>query len=136
MEDINEEYDPKLLDSMEDIYERETDLLNKSDESDKHVKREVKKEVKNENKQVDNKKEVKVEKSYITTLKMSLMKYRNMMLLLLIYLILNMKQLEDVLKNLLLKLKLSDNITLILSNLLKGIILLVVLYLLGIKVLY
>jgi len=91
MEDINEEYDPKLLDSMEDIYERETDLLNKSDESDKHVKREVKKEVKNENKQVDNKKEVKVEKSYITTLKMSLMKYRNMMLLLLIYLILNMK---------------------------------------------
>ena len=34
MED-NKEYDSKLLDSMEDIYERENELLNRSNEDNK-----------------------------------------------------------------------------------------------------
>lgn len=79
MED-NKEYDSKLLDSMEDMYERENELLNKSNEENKEVenKEEVKKKSKNISK-------------YYSDVKFSLIKYKNMILILLIFVIINLK---------------------------------------------
>jgi hypothetical protein len=76
----NKEYDSKLLDSMEDMYERENELLNKSNEEEKEVenKEEVKKKSKNISK-------------YYSDVKISLIKYKNMMLILIIYVIINLK---------------------------------------------
>lgn len=126
MED-NKEYDSKLLDSMEDIYERENELLNRSNEDNK------------DKEHVEEKKKLKKSKSmsnYYNDMKMSLIKYKNMMLILLIFVIVNLKQLEEFIGNLLSRFKLSDNINLVLTNLLKGMIFLLILYLLGIKVLF
>ena len=126
MED-NKEYDSKLLDSMEDIYERENELLNRSNEDNK-VKE-----------QVEEKKELKKNKGmtkYYNDVKISLIKYKNMILILLIYVILNLKQLEDFISNLLSRFKLSNNINLVLTNMFKGMIFLLILYLLGIKILF
>ena len=74
--------------------------------------------------------------NYYNDMKMSLIKYKNMMLILLIFVIVNLKQLEEFIGNLLSRFKLSDNINLVLTNLLKGMIFLLILYLLGIKVLF
>jgi hypothetical protein len=82
MED-NKEYDSKLLDSMEDIYERENELLNKSNEDNKDKENiEEKKEVKKKNKSMT---------KYYNDMKMILLKYKNMILILLIYVIINLK---------------------------------------------
>jgi hypothetical protein len=82
MED-NKEYDSNLLNSMEDIYERENELLNNSndDSNNKNIKVEKKE---------DNKDDTRISK-YYKNVKVSLMKYKNMILILLIYVILNMK---------------------------------------------
>jgi len=81
MED-NKEYDSNLLNSMEDIYERENELLNNSNDDSKNNKVEKKEEeVKNETRL----------SKYYYDVKVSLMKYKNMILILLIYVILNMK---------------------------------------------
>ncbi len=121
----NKEYDSKLLDSMEDMYERENELLNKSNEEEKEVenKEEVKKKSKNISK-------------YYSDVKISLIKYKNMMLILIIYVIINLKQFEEFINNMLSKFKLSESINLVLTNILKGNLFLLIIYLLGIKVLY
>ncbi len=127
MED-NKEYDSKLLDSMEDIYERENELLNKSNEDNKDKENiEEKKEVKKKNKSMT---------KYYNDMKMILLKYKNMILILLIYVIINLKQLEEYINKLLSRFKFSDNIGFVLTNMFKGMLFLLILYLLGIKVLF
>jgi hypothetical protein len=126
MED-NKEYDSKLLDSMEDICERENELLNKSNEENKVEEVEEKKEVKKKN---------KIMTKYYNDVKFSLIKYKNVILILLIYIIINLKYLEEYITNLLSRFKLSDNINYVLTNMFKGILFLLILYLLGIKVLF
>ena len=122
----NKEYDSKLLDSMEDIYERENELLNKSNEQVEEVEEKKEKEVKKS----------KSITTYYNDIKLSLMRYKNMILILLIYVIINIKQLEDFINNLLSRFKLSINTSYVLTNMLKGMLFLVILYLLGIKVLF
>ncbi len=122
MED-NKEYDSKILDSMDDIYERENELLNKSNGDCKN----------NEQNEEKNKNNIT---KYYANFKLSVMKYRNMMLILLIYIIISFKQSDNFISNFLSKLKLSDNINSFLTNLLKGLIFILILYLLGIKVIY
>ena len=127
MED-NKEYDSNLLNSMEDIYERENELLNNSndDSNNKNIKVEKKE---------DNKDDTRISK-YYKNVKVSLMKYKNMILILLIYVILNMKQLEEFLINLIGRLKLSENMNMMMTNILKGLLFLLIIYLLGLKVLF
>ena len=126
MED-NKEYDSNLLNSMEDIYERENELLNNSNDDSKNNKVEKKEEeVKNETRL----------SKYYYDVKVSLMKYKNMILILLIYVILNMKQLEDFLTKILSKFKLSENVNMMMTNILKGLLFLLIIYLLGLKVLF
>ena len=122
----NKEYDSKLLDSMEDIYERENELLNKSNEQVEEVEEKKDKEVKKS----------KSITTYYNDMKLSLMRYKNMILILLIYIIINIKQLEDFINNLLSRFKLSINTSYVLTNMLKGMLFLVILYLLGVKVLF
>ena len=126
MED-NKEYDSKLLDSMEDIYERENELLNKSNEENKVEEVEEKKEVKKKNKSMT---------KYYNDIKFSLMKYKNVVLILLIYIIINLKYLEEYITKILSRFKFSDNIGFVLTNMFKGLLFLLILYLLGIKVLF
>ena len=122
----NKEYDSKLLDSMEDIYERENELLNKSNEQVEEVEEKKDKEVKKS----------KSITTYYNDMKLSLMRYKNIILILLIYIIINIKQLEDFINNLLSRFKLSINTSYVLTNMLKGMLFLVILYLLGVKVLF
>ena len=125
MED-NKEYDSNLLNSMEDIYERENELLNNSNEENKNIKIEKKENVINESKM----------SKYYTKLKFSLIKYKNMILILLIYVILNMKQLEEFITLTISKFKLSENMNMMMTNILKGLLFLLIIYLLGLKVIF
>lgn len=126
MED-NKEYDSKLLDSMEDIYERENELLNKSNEENKVEQVEEKKEIKKKNKSIS---------KYYNDMKISLIRYKNVILILLIYIIINLKYLEEYINKLLSRFKLSDNTGFVLTNMFKGMLFLLILYLLGIKILF
>ena len=126
MED-NKEYDSKLLDSMEDIYERENELLNKSNEENKVEQVEEKKEIKKKNKSIS---------KYYNDMKISLIRYKNVILILLIYIIINLKYLEEYINKLLSRFKLSNNIGFVLTNMFKGMLFLLILYLLGIKILF
>ena len=112
MED-NKEYDSKLLDSMEDIYERENELLNKSNEENKVEQVEEKKEIKKKNKSIS---------KYYNDMKISLIRYKNVILILLIYIIINLKYLEEYINKLLSRFKLSDNTGFVLTNMFKGIL--------------
>jgi hypothetical protein len=85
MED-NKEYDENLLNSMDDIYERENELNEnlKTDNENKVIEENNVVEVKSCN-------ITSVSSKYMDDLKLSVIKYKNMILLLLIYVILNIK---------------------------------------------
>ena len=73
---------------------------------------------------------------YYNDIKFSLMKYKNVVLILLIYIIINLKYLEEYITKILSRFKFSDNIGFVLTNMFKGLLFLLILYLLGIKVLF
>ena len=110
----NYEYDSGLLNSMDDIQERERELVlnNKQDNMNKEKNKEKNKEENNESNLT----------KYKNNLRNSFVKYKNLLLLLLLFVLLNLKQLENGFKPLFCKLKLSDSLTMLLLNLFKGLL--------------